>query len=69
VQFWQKAADWEFTYGSGSRRTHVNNRGVVVSSHKAYGFWWQTSDAEWDSARADLQLIFDSFRPAPAALD
>ena len=69
VQFWQKAADWEFTYGSGGRRTHVNNRGVVVSSHKAYGFWWQTPDAEWDGALPDLQLIFASFRPAPAALD
>jgi hypothetical protein len=69
VPFWQKAADWEFTYGSGSRRTHVNNRGFVVSSHKAYGIWWQAPDGEWADASADLQLIFASFRPAPAALD
>jgi eukaryotic-like serine/threonine-protein kinase len=69
VPFWQKAADWEFTYGSSGRRTHVNNRGFVVSSHKAYGIWWQAPDADWADASADLQLIFASFRPAPAALD
>jgi hypothetical protein len=69
VPFWQKAADWEFTYGSSGRRTHVNNRGFVVSSHKAYGIWWQAPDAEWASANNDLQRIFASFRPAPAALD
>ena len=68
VPFWQKAADWEFTFGSSGRRTHVNNRGFVVSSHKAYGIWWQAPDAEWPDARADLQTVFDSFRPAPAAL-
>jgi hypothetical protein len=69
VPYWQKAADWEFTYGSSGRRTHVNNRGFVVSSHKAYGIWWQAPDGEWADASADLQLIFASFRPAPAALD
>jgi hypothetical protein len=68
VPFWQKAADWEFTYGSGGRRTHVNNRGFVVSPRKAYGIWWQAPDADWPAARADLQTVFDSFRPSPAAL-
>jgi hypothetical protein len=68
VPFWQKAADWEFTYGSGGRRTHVNNRGFVVSPRKAYGIWWQAPDAEWPDAVADLQTVFDSFRPSPAAL-
>jgi serine/threonine protein kinase len=63
VRYWQKAADWEFTFNGGNRR-HVNNRGFVVSKNKAYGIYWQTSDAEWDEARDDLQLVFDSFRPA-----
>jgi hypothetical protein len=67
VPYFQKAADWEFTYGSG-QRTHVNNRGVVVGPKKAYGFWWQTSDAQWQAARGDLDLVFASFRPAPSAL-
>jgi serine/threonine protein kinase len=58
------AADWEFTFdGSSGARQHVNNRGVVVSDDKAYGFWWQTTDADWDAARSALDLVFDSFRP------
>ncbi|MCA2214233.1 serine/threonine-protein kinase [Jidongwangia harbinensis] len=62
VRYFRKAADWEFTFNEGSRQ-HVNNRGVVVSDKQAYGIWWQTQDSEWDEARSDLQLVFDSFRP------
>jgi hypothetical protein len=63
VRYFRKAADWEFTF-DGSVRQHVNNRGFVVSNHQAYGIYWQTSDADWARARPDLQLVFDSFRPA-----
>jgi len=69
VPFWRKAADWEFTYGGSGGRTHVNNRGFIVSSHKAYGIWWQAPDSEWADAWSDLQLIFQSFRPSAEALD
>jgi hypothetical protein len=62
VRYWREAADWEFTF-NGSTRQHVNNRGFVVSKSQAYGLWWQTSDADWADARADLDLIFASFRP------
>ena len=64
VRYWRKAADWEFTFNRNGVRQHVNNRGVVVADDKAYGFYWQTSDAAWDGARDDLQLVFDSFVPA-----
>jgi hypothetical protein len=64
VSYWLKAADWEFTFAGRSGRRHVNNRGFVVSKTQAYGIYWQTSDAGWRAARADLQLVFDSFRPA-----
>jgi hypothetical protein len=63
VKYFRKAADWEYTF-DGRVRLHVNNRGFVVSAHQAYGIYWQTSDAGWAAARPDLQLIFDSFRPA-----
>ena len=63
VPYWLTAADWEFTF-NGRVRQHVNNRGFVVSPSKAYGIWWQTSDADWAAARPDLQRVFDSFRPA-----
>jgi hypothetical protein len=62
VKYWQKAADWEFTF-NGSNRRHVNNRGFITSKKQAYGIWWETSDARWKADRDDLQLIFDSFRP------
>ena len=62
VRYWQKAADWEFTF-AGSNRRHVNNRGVITSKKQAYGIYWETSDARWKADRDDLQLIFDSFRP------
>jgi hypothetical protein len=62
VRYWRKAADWEFTF-NGSTRQHVNNRGFVVSKSQAYGIWWQTSDADWADARADLDVVFGSFRP------
>ncbi|MEV6305959.1 protein kinase [Actinoplanes sp. NPDC051861] len=64
VKYFRKAADWEFTFTRNGTRQHVNNRGVVVADDKAYGFYWQTADSEWDAARPDLQLVFDSFRPA-----
>ncbi|UWP79441.1 protein kinase [Dactylosporangium fulvum] len=65
VGYFQKAADWEFTFdGSGGRR-HVNNRGVITSPTQAYGIYWQTKDSDWEAARPELQLVFDSFRPKP----
>jgi hypothetical protein len=64
VPYFRKAADWEFTFRGSSARQHVNNRGFVVSSRQAYGIYWQTRDADWAAARKDLQLVFDSFRPA-----
>jgi serine/threonine protein kinase len=64
VPYFRKAADWEFTFNGSSARQHVNNRGFVVSNTQAYGIYWQTPDADWTAARRDLQLVFDSFRPA-----
>ena len=64
VDYFRKAADWEFTFDGSGGRQHVNNRGFITSSEQAYGIWWQTSDAAWTGARDDLDLIFRSFRPA-----
>ncbi|MCO8269822.1 serine/threonine protein kinase [Actinoplanes sp. TRM 88003] len=63
VDYFQKAADWEFTFTRNGTRQHVNNRGVITSSKQAYGFYWQTPDSSWTRYRDDLQLVFDSFRP------
>ncbi|MFI5893979.1 serine/threonine-protein kinase [Actinoplanes sp. NPDC051513] len=63
VDYFLKAADWEFTFNRSGVRQHVNNRGVVTSAHQAYGIYWQTSDADWAAAQKDLRLVFASFRP------
>ncbi|WP_250030314.1 serine/threonine-protein kinase [Paractinoplanes maris] len=64
TDYFRKAADWEFTFTRNGVRQHVNNRGVITSDKQAYGFYWQTRDADWSRYRDDLQLVFDSFRPA-----
>jgi serine/threonine protein kinase len=52
VSYFEKAADWEFTYtGDGGATVHVVNRGVVTSPHQAYGLYWQAPNSEW---QADL---------------
>jgi hypothetical protein len=63
VDYFLKAADWEFTFNRSGVRQHVNNRGFITSRNQAYGIWWQTTDAAWDEAEDDLDLIFRSFRP------
>jgi predicted Ser/Thr protein kinase len=68
VDYGLVAADWEFTFdGRSGVRQHVNNRGVVVSETKAYGFWWQTTHTDWEAAQPALDLVFSSFRPASGA--
>ncbi|MEV6631669.1 serine/threonine-protein kinase [Actinoplanes sp. NPDC051470] len=63
VDYWQKAADWEFTFTRSGVRQHVNNRGFITSRKQAYGIWWQTSDSAWAGAEDELDLVFKSFRP------
>ena len=64
VDYFLKAADWEFTYVRDGVRLHVNNRGFITSPHRAYGMWWSTPDSQWERYLPDLQLIQRSFRPA-----
>ncbi|GIE32290.1 hypothetical protein Ait01nite_053350 [Actinoplanes italicus] len=64
VDYFRKAADWEFLHTRDGVRKHVNNRGTVISDDKAYGFYWETPESEWAASQADLKLIFESFQPA-----
>ncbi|MEV6932261.1 protein kinase [Dactylosporangium sp. NPDC051485] len=63
VDYFIKAADWEFTFDGSGGRQHVNNRGLIATPTMAYGIWWQTSDADWNADRPNLDLVFASFRP------
>ncbi|MEU4394795.1 protein kinase [Kribbella sp. NPDC023855] len=64
VDYFQKAADWEFTYAVGGGRQHVLNRGVVTSPRQAYGIYWSTPDRQWADSQDLWRAITDSFRPA-----
>src|SRR5262249_2478990 len=52
--YFNRAADWEFTYLDGGIRVHVNNRGFVTSPNQAYGMWWSTPDDQWKQYLPDL---------------
>jgi eukaryotic-like serine/threonine-protein kinase len=63
VDYFRKAADWEFTYVRNGQRLHVNNRGFITSPTQAYGMWWSTPDSRWNQYLPDLRLIQRSFVP------
>ncbi|TDW75389.1 serine/threonine-protein kinase [Kribbella pratensis] len=64
VNYFDKAADWEFTYAARSGRQHVLIRGVVTSPNQAYGIYWSTPDAQWQQNLPALRTILKTFQPA-----
>ena len=56
-----KAADWEFTFGSG---THVRNRGVVTDKDHGYAIYLSTPEVDWSASQDVWQVAVDSFQPA-----
>ena len=64
VNYFDKAADWEFTYATRSGRQHVLIRGVVTGPNQAYGIYWSTPDAQWQQNLPALRTILKTFQPA-----
>ena len=63
VDYFRKAADWEFTYAGSSGRLHVRIRGTITSSQQAYGIYWSTSDSRWQDDLSYWQTFTRTFRP------
>ena len=62
--YFKDAADWEFLYTTdGGNRQHAVKRNIVVNDHQAYSVSWYTTPEDWDAAKADLQVIYQGFRP------
>ncbi|MEU2626962.1 hypothetical protein [Kitasatospora sp. NPDC007106] len=64
---WTNAADWEWTFGSGTTY-HSLNRGFVTGGGKyGYALYWTSTDADWNSAAntAARSIGFATFQPAP----
>ncbi|MFB4306161.1 protein kinase [Actinomadura sp. GTD37] len=58
------SADWEFTYkGDGGERMRILNRGFVAKGH-GYAILLRAPDKEWDKVFADLQPVYEHFKPA-----
>jgi eukaryotic-like serine/threonine-protein kinase len=65
VDYWDKAADWEFTYISNSgTRLHVLNRGFITAPDQAYSIYWSTTSRNWDAETQRLQVVLAGFQPA-----
>lgn len=64
VDYYRKAADWEFTYAGRDGRVHVLNRGVVTGDDKAYGIYWSTPDRQWSQSLGYFEVFTETFRPA-----
>jgi hypothetical protein len=65
VDYWDKAADWEFTYTSDNGTPlHVLNRGFVTAKDQAYSIYWNTRADQWGAELQRLRVVLDGFRPA-----
>jgi hypothetical protein len=63
VDYFDEAADWEFTYSGSNGRIHVLNRNFITAPDKAYAIYWSTPDSVWRDNLDELALITSSFHP------
>ena len=64
VDYWLKAADWEWLHTVDGVRMHVRNRGFVTAKDKAYAIRWDAPADQWEESLAMFEIIADGFRPA-----
>jgi hypothetical protein len=65
VDYFLRAADWEFTYTMGSvGPVHVRDRGFVTSETQGYALYLLTPADEWDSSQDEWRTFTETFRPA-----
>jgi hypothetical protein len=65
VDYFVKAADWEYTYAGSNARLHALNRGFIASARQAHAILWITPDATWADNLDEFDLIARTFRPIP----
>jgi hypothetical protein len=63
VNYWAKAADWEYAYNGRGGRLHVLNRNFVTSPTQAYAIFWLTPDAQWAANLPTFEQIARTFQP------
>jgi hypothetical protein len=64
VDYFQSAADWEFTYTTeNGNEQHALKRNFLTSDTQAYSINWYTTPGDWNAAKKDLQVIYQGFKP------
>jgi hypothetical protein len=63
VDYWDEAADWEWTQTENGRQVHVRNRGFVTAPDKGYAIRWDTPAAAWAANEPNFKVIADGFVP------
>jgi hypothetical protein len=63
-QYFDAAADWEFTFEDDGERMHALAVAVLVSPNRGYAYVWVTKESAWENNRTDLSKVLGAFRPA-----
>ena len=64
MSYWDRAADWEFTYTLGNTAVRVLNRGFITAPDQAYSIYWRTPAATWEANTDALRIVLAGFVPA-----
>ncbi|GLW97324.1 serine/threonine-protein kinase [Microtetraspora sp. NBRC 16547] len=64
VNYFQDAADWEFTWRTWSGKAHVINRGFVTDKRHGYAIYWHTRDSRWKKEYHYFETFTATFTPA-----
>ncbi len=63
VDYWLKAADWEWTQTDERGAVHVRNRGFITAKDKAYAIRWEVPAKDWAAELANFDILAAGFRP------
>jgi hypothetical protein len=61
VDYHGKAADWEFTYTTGSGSDQRVVRRAFELGGQTYLLSWYTQTKDWDAAKKDFEVILQGF--------
>lgn len=63
VEYFDYAADWEWTYTKNGTKLRTVNRGFVTAKDKGYAIRWETKASAWQDNLANFQIITTGFKP------
>ncbi|MFC4536509.1 hypothetical protein, partial [Sphaerisporangium dianthi] len=58
------AADWEFTWRTGSGRAHVIDRAFATADGRQFAIYWHTTDKYWKTDYPLFEAFAKNFRPS-----